>query len=226
MTSKIDENEKNVENQEDNKKSRWQKLKEASQRADATTHTTPEPEASRGADTIPEEGLADTEEASVLGLEAPELSGLEQKLTESEQKANEYWNDKMRLAAEMQNLTKRHQRDLENRSKYANKAFAEALLAVMDSCHQGLNIQTEHAKAVHEGLELIYQQLLSVFQKFHIQEIDPTGQTFDPSLHEAMLAQPSDQPADTILEVIQRGYQLHGQLLRPARVIVSKGPAK
>lgn len=219
--SKWQEIEKNQENQSDIKKNPWQTLQEA--RIDEDNED--EEATASGAVTsrVRDAGVsADTEDP--LELSPPNLDDLEKQLTEAEQRATTYWNDKMRLAAEMQNLTRRHEQDLKNRGQYANAQFAESLLAVLDSCVAGLKIDPtqSNANAMHEGLELIYKQLTSVFEKFHLIEMDPLGQAFNPKYHQAMLAQVSDAPEGTVIEVIQKGYQLHDRILRPARVIVAK----
>jgi len=72
-----------------------------------------------------------------------------------------------------------------------------------------------------DGQAATLRLLTKAFEKAQIEEINPEGQTFNPELHEAMMAQPSDAPPNTVLAVIQRGYQLNGRLLRPARVVVS-----
>lgn len=212
--TKSEQAEKDTNNQEDNVSSKWEKIQSESQDDDS------------GESLLNSGFIAGATDADTPALEQPDIGSLEHKLTEAEQKANDYWNDKMRLAAEMQNMTKRHEKDLAHGVKFANEKFAKALLPVMDSCVEGLKLEVDagndNAKAMHQGLELIYKQILSVFKQYHIEEIDPTNQAFNPELHEAMLAQPSDKPEGTVLEVIQKGYSLHERVLRPARVIVAK----
>ena len=117
-------------------------------------------------------------------------------LAAAEAKASENWNSYLRAVAELDNYRKRTDRELENARKYAVERFAQDLVGVGDSLEAGIKV------------------------------IDPLGQPFDPAWHEAMVAQESrDQPANTVLSVIQKGYSLNGRLLRPARVIVSKAPA-
>lgn len=229
--SKWDKLEKNHENQKDTKKNPWQTLQEASADADLDVDADADFDGESDGDAALRPATAKatasagaTADDDLLELTPPSISNLEKELLDAEQRATTYWNDKMRLAAEMQNLTRRHEQDLKNRSQYANAQFAESLLSVLDSCVAGVKIDPSqsNAKAMHEGLELIYKQLMSVFEKFQLQEIDPLGQAFNPKYHQAMLAQVSDAPEGTVIEVIQKGFQLHDRVLRPARVIVAK----
>ena len=147
-------------------------------------------------------------------------------LAAAEAKATENWNSYQRAVAEMENYRKRMDRELENARKYAIERFAQELVSVADSLEAGINAGTASSgSALLEGSTATLKQLLRAFDKAGIKVIDPLGQPFDPAWHEAMVAQESrDQPANTVLSVIQKGYSLNGRLLRPARVIVSKEP--
>ena len=129
----------------------------------------------------------------------------------AEAKAAENWNSYLRAVAEFDNFRKRTERELDNARKFAIERFAQELVGVGDSL---------------EGAQATLKQLQRAFDKAGIKLIDPAGQPFDPEWHEAMAVQESrDQPPNTVLSVIQKGYSLNGRLLRPARVIVSKAPA-
>ena len=147
-------------------------------------------------------------------------------LAAAEAKATENWNSYLRAVAELENYRKRMDRELENARKYAIERFAQELVSVADSLEAGINAGTASSgSALLEGSTATLKQLLRAFDKAGIKVIDPLGQPFDPAWHEAMVAQESrDQPANTVLSVIQKGYSLNGRLLRPARVIVSKEP--
>ena len=147
-------------------------------------------------------------------------------LAAAEAKATENWNSYLRAVAELENYRKRTDRELENARKYAIERFAQELVSVADSLEAGINAGTASSgSALLEGSTATLKQLLRAFDKAGIKVIDPLGQPFDPAWHEAMVAQESrDQPANTVLSVIQKGYSLNGRLLRPARVIVSKEP--
>jgi molecular chaperone GrpE len=147
-------------------------------------------------------------------------------LAAAEAKAAENWSSYLRAVAELENYRKRMDRELENARKYAIERFAQELVSVADSLEAGINAGTANSgSALLEGSTATLKQLLRAFDKAGIKVIDPKGQPFDPAWHEAMVAQESrDQPANTVLSVIQKGYSLNGRLLRPARVIVSKEP--
>ena len=147
-------------------------------------------------------------------------------LAAAEAKASENWNSYLRAAAELENYRKRMDRELENARKYAIERFAQELVSVADSLEAGINAgTTSSGSALLEGSTATLKQLLRAFDKAGIKVIDPQGQPFDPAWHEAMVAQESrDQPANTVLSVIQKGYSLNGRLLRPARVVASKVP--
>ncbi len=147
-------------------------------------------------------------------------------LAAAEAKATENWNSYLRAVAEFDNFRKRAERELDNARKFAVERFAQELVTVGDSLEAGINAGAANpGPALLEGAEATLKQLYRAFEKAGIKVIDPAGQPFDPAWHEAMAVQESaDQPANTVLLVIQKGYSLNGRLLRPARVIVSKAP--
>jgi molecular chaperone GrpE len=163
-----------------------------------------------------------------LGDGIAEVSGaaLDPALTAAEAKAQENWNSYLRSVAELENYRKRTEREIENARKFAIERFAQELVTVGDALEAGISAGTATpGPALLEGAQATLRQLYRAFEKAGIKIIDPAGQPFDPEWHEAMVAQESrDQPANTVLAVIQKGYSLNGRLLRPARVIVSKSP--
>jgi molecular chaperone GrpE len=136
---------------------------------------------------------------------------------------------RLRALAELDNVRKRAQRDIESAQRFALERFAGELLAVRDSLELAAGSaagQNADVAALVAGQQATLQLLKKAFDKFAIQQINPKGVPFDPQLHEAVLAQPTDSvAAGTVLEVLQAGYQLNGRLLRPARVIVAAAPA-
>lgn len=132
----------------------------------------------------------------------------------------------LRAVAELENVRRRAERDVEKAHRYGVERFARELLAVKDSLELGLQTARDgDDDAVREGLTATVKLLGQCFEKFGIEEIDPVGAPFDPEAHEAMATQPSAEAApDTVLMVIQKGYRLHERLLRPARVIVARTP--
>ena len=147
-------------------------------------------------------------------------------LAVAEAKATENRNAYLRSVAEFENFRKRMDRELDNARKYAVERFAQELVGVGDSLEAGIAAGAGNpGPALLEGAQATLKQLHSAFDKAGIKVIDPAGQPFDPNWHEAMVAQEAaDNPANTVLNVIQKGYSLNGRLLRPARVIVSKSP--
>lgn len=148
-----------------------------------------------------------------------------QELEEAQQQASDYHEKMLRMQAEMENLRKRSERDLSNAHKYSIEKFASELLQVKDSLELGLGASDVDAVDLQEGAELTLKMMASVLKKFTIEEIDPCGEIFDPNLHQAMTMQASvEHEPNTVITVMQKGYTLHGRLLRPAMVIVAKAP--
>jgi len=148
-----------------------------------------------------------------------------QELEEAQQQASDYHEKMLRMQAEMENLRKRSERDLSNAHKYSIEKFASELLQVKDSLELGLGAGDVDAVNLQEGAELTLKMMAGVLKKFTIEEIDPCGEIFDPNLHQAMTMQASvEHEPNTVITVMQKGYTLHGRLLRPAMVIVAKAP--
>jgi molecular chaperone GrpE len=133
----------------------------------------------------------------------------------------------LRAAAELDNIRKRAARDVEQAHRFALEKFALELLPVRDSLElAAASGTTADAAALAAGQEATLKLLARAFEKFALQVIDPLGVPFDPERHEAMVMQPSAAAAPgSVLQVVQRGYELNGRLLRPARVIVASEPA-
>lgn len=155
-------------------------------------------------------------------LDAAELSG--EALRE---KVEENWNKYLRVAAELENLRKRAARDEENARRRGLEQLAQALLPVRDSLEAGVATSDQaDVEALLDGKRATLRLLNGALEAVGILELDPVGEPFDPEEHEAITLRPSGQvEVNTVLEVIQKGYQLHGRLLRPARVIVASTPS-
>jgi len=152
---------------------------------------------------------------------------LEDALRAAESRAEQARTDYLRVLAELDNVRKRAARDVEAAHRYGLEKFAAELLGVRDSLELGLAAAGGgNAEGLREGTEATLKLLSRTFEKFGVTEIDPLGSAFDPEWHEAMAMQESaEQPPGTVLSVVQKGYQLNGRLLRPARVIVAREPA-
>lgn len=167
-----------------------------------------------------EQGETRPDEENVQPAEA---GGSDARLAEAEAKAAENWDRYLRAAAELENVRKRAARDVEHAHKYALENFGRELLQVKDSLELGIAAgESADAAALLEGSEATLKLLSATLERFDIVELDPVGEPFDPQLHEAMTMQPSAEAAPgSVLTVIQKGYELNGRLLRPARVIVA-----
>lgn len=132
----------------------------------------------------------------------------------------------VRAKAESENIRRRAEREVSNASKFALEKFAKEILGVVDSLEKALEhpVESDAQTAMREGIELTYKLLIDTLAKFAIAQISPLGEAFDPGLHEAMVMQESEEhEPNTVMQVVQMGYSLNGRLIRPARVIVSKG---
>lgn len=151
-------------------------------------------------------------------------------LEDARSKADEHWNQCVRLQAELDNLRKRAERDVANAHKFALEKFANDLLPVKDSLEMGIAAAAEDTEIdpvkLREGSELTLKMLADAMARFGIQEVDPAGEKFNPEYHEAMSIQErSDVEPNTVVTVIQKGYTLNDRLIRPAMVMVSRAPA-
>jgi molecular chaperone GrpE len=154
-------------------------------------------------------------------------AALEKALAAAEGKAEDARSDYLRALAEMENIRRRAQRDVENAHKYGLEKFAQELLGVRDSLEMGLDAGQKSGgdlAALVAGTEATLQLLARSFEKFGVNEINPLGEPFDPKFHEAIATQPSGTAEpNSVLMVVQKGYRLNDRLLRPARVIVAQG---
>jgi molecular chaperone GrpE len=169
-------------------------------------------------------GSAQPADGESQDLDAAQLA---QALAEAQQQAAGLKDQYLRTAAEMENMRKRAQRDVENASRYGLEKFAVELLPVLDSLQGAVsNAARADAKSLAAGQEATLKLLVKAFEKLNIRAIDPTGEPFDPARHEAVMAQdsPTAEP-NSVLQVVQPGFEIGGRLLRPARVIVARAPA-
>lgn len=169
-------------------------------------------------------------EAELTTDQEPTVEALQEQLELSEKKAQDNWDKAVRAQAEMENLKKRTQRDLENAHKYALESFARELLPVLDSLELGLQAVSGESPEVEKfrvGSELTIKQFETVFAKFNIAEINPLGQPFNAEQHQAMAMQDVEgAEPNSVVNVFQKGYMLNGRLLRPAMVVVAKAAEK
>ena len=163
--------------------------------------------------------------ASESAGEVSELDSLKASLEAAETRANESRDQALRAMAELENVRRRAQRDVENAHKYALEKFAGELIGVKDSLEMGLAVQTATAEDLRAGSDATLKLIAKAFEKAGLLEVTPEGQPFNPEFHEAIAMMPSaDHAPNTVINVIQKGYQLSGRLLRPARVLVARAP--
>lgn len=155
-----------------------------------------------------------------------EVTALRSALESAEQAGMAARDAQLRAMAELDNVRKRAQRDIESAQRFALERFATELLGVRDSLELAVkSADAADARSLAAGQQATLQLLASAFERFSIQRIDPLGAPFDPALHEAVaMLESATAPADSVLQVLQSGYQLNGRLLRPARVVVARAP--
>ncbi|WP_272993725.1 nucleotide exchange factor GrpE [Porticoccus hydrocarbonoclasticus] len=135
----------------------------------------------------------------------------------------------LRTHAEMQNLRRRMERDVENAHKYALEKFVGELLPVVDNLERSIQAMADvdgDFKAVSDGIELTLKSFQDVLARFKVEAVDPGGEAFNPDLHQAMsMLEVPDAKPNTVIDVFQKGYTLNGRLIRPAMVVVAKSAA-
>ena len=187
-----------------------------------------DPEAEQGMEENVDNNQNSAEEAGEMD-EQSQLLDTMQKLAKAEAVIAHQKDEVLRVQAEMQNLRRRTEQDVEKAHKYGQERLSIELLAVMDNLERALQVdmdrEDESVKALLQGVELTLKSFVDCFRKFSIVQIDPLGEPFDPQLHQAMSMQenPNVEP-DTVTAVMQKGYTLHGRVIRPAMVMVSKAP--
>jgi len=131
----------------------------------------------------------------------------------------------LRTHAEMDNLRKRTQREIADAHKFGVEKFATSLLDVMDNLERALAVEEGNEAAFREGVQLTLNSWHEMMSRFEVKRIDAVGEVFDPHHHEALSQMPSAEPTGTVIAQHVAGYTLHGRLIRPAKVLVSSGPA-
>ncbi|MFZ4791317.1 MAG: nucleotide exchange factor GrpE [Candidatus Competibacteraceae bacterium] len=171
-----------------------------------------------------------TEDELEILMSREEIDALQRGLDQALDKADEHWKRYLGAHAEMDNLRKRTERDVQNAHKFALERFLGDLLPVRDSLELGLMAADGAAEVTHlrAGLELTLKQLVAAMEKSGACEVNPAvGAKFNPAEHEAMAMMPTDQQEpNTVAQVVQKGYRLNERLIRPAKVIVTQIPPK
>jgi molecular chaperone GrpE len=166
--------------------------------------------------------------ARATGQDSPDATApADAELAATQAQLQEAREAQLRALAEMENVRKRAQRDVEAAHRFAVERFAADMIEVRDTLELGLaaaGAAPEAAKFV-EGSQATLRMVDKAFERAGITVLDPVGQNFNPDFHEAIMAQPTaDQPVGSVLAVVQKGFTLNGRLLRPARVVIARSP--
>jgi len=162
----------------------------------------------------------------IINSEDDPLKELQAKLEAKEKEAEDTYDRLLRISAEFDNYKKRSSREMVEYRKFANQSLIKEMLSVIDNLELAMNSTNVHKaidKDLLQGLEMTYKEILKVFEKFNVKPIDACGQPFDPTFHEAVMQEETnDSPKNTVVNELQRGYMIHDRLLRPSMVVVAK----
>jgi len=197
------------------------------QKDNLETEAGPGPDTESTADVAAQEAVAENPQAGDNGdVETDEDDSPALQLLQAQTTIQDYWDQIIRLRAEMENNRKRAARDVENAHKYALKNFMESLLPVIDSIEMGqVAAMADNAtlESIREGLDLTVNMLVQVLQRSGLEQIDPLGEKFDPERHQAIsMVDVEGAETNTIVEVMQKGFLLNERLIRPAMVVVAR----
>lgn len=169
---------------------------------------------------------AELEDVVPEAAASEDAESVDAQLARAQETIKDYWDQMMRLRAEIDNNRKRAERDVENAHKYALKSFIENLLPVIDSMEMGMAAaRAENATldSIREGSEMTMTMLLQLLAKQGLETIDPLGEKFDPEKHQAIsMVEVAEAESNTVVEVMQKGFALNDRLVRPAMVVVAK----
>jgi molecular chaperone GrpE len=166
---------------------------------------------------------ADTTGSTTRDVGDPEEATQEDPVAALTRERDELQERLMRLAAEFDNFRKRTAREWQDHRKRANSDVLREIIELVDNFERALEAPVEDAAGLRKGVELIHQQLLASLRKFGVEDISAEGMEFDPQRHEALMMVDSDEvDSQHVVQVIQKGYALNGEVLRPARVTVSR----
>lgn len=194
----------------------------------------PTPDSDQAADTVKVDPILDGEQIAEEQVEAdvaeqadsePEVDAAVERILELEDQLAQKKDQMLRVQAEMMNIKRRAEQDVEKAHKFALEKFVNELIPVVESLEKGIETATQ-ADGAHagmlEGMKLTLKQLLSAMAKFEVAQVNPEGEPFDPNFHQAISMVPNpDMEPNTVMTVFQKGYTLHGRVIRPAMVVVS-----
>ena len=155
-----------------------------------------------------------------------ELETLQKKVTEQEEKINDYTNHLKRLQAEFENYCKRVEKENLKFKEFASEKIIVKLLLIIDDFERALTNIKSLPEETKKGIEIIFKNLHKIIDDEHVEPIKSVGEKVDPFKHEVILQTESDKPEDTIIEELQKGYQMNGKVIRYSKVRASKGKPK
>ena len=212
--------------QSDNPANKWQKFSEEQEEkvVEEKSAVTPEDEVTTEV-SLDDEVVSNEQVVSDFSAEAV-LGAFDAERTALEREIAKYKDIAIRAEADMENLRRRAERDVSNAHKYANEKLLKELLPVLDSLNRGIagiDEGDQQLVPMLTGMKMTHELLEKALSRFGVEVLDPAkGDAFDPTLHEAMSMQPDPEAeSNTVLQVLEKGYQLNGRVLRAAMVIVA-----
>ena len=176
-----------------------------------------------------DEPVMDTTDAGQEGFNDLTLEQALLRLSEAETVMAGHQAEVLRLHADVHNIRRRAEQDVEKAHKYGQEKLISDLLPVLDNLERALQAaqgdETDQIAALKQGVELTLKSFLDCLRKFNVDVIDPVGEPFNPQFHQAMgMAESQTAEPDSVLAVMQKGYTLNGRVLRPAMVMVARAP--
>ncbi len=186
-----------------------------------------EPEETRYKDIVSEKSNSGEEKKDAA---VDPLKEIQAELETAKQESKEMYDRFLRVSAEFENYKKRSVREMDDFRKYANQSLTKEMLAVVDNLERALNSSNGNSsndKCMVDGVNMTLKEILKVFEKVNVKPIESVGQLFDPTFHQAMMQEETDEyPENTIITELQKGYMIHDRLLRPSMVVVAAPKVK
>lgn len=171
------------------------------------------------------ENSEDSQQSPELNDQDAQDESLEAKLESAESKAQERYDRLLRLSAEFDNYKKRTSREMRDMVKYANEKFVVELLSVVDNLERAIESASDDSSdtPLLQGIQLTLSEVMKILERQNVKPVESMGNPFDPNFHQAMMQEAvDDQPPNTVVREMQKGYTMHDRLIRPAMVVVSK----
>lgn len=202
-----------------------EKAKQSKTSAEATSSTEDVKTKSKTADETSKEKTSH-KSATKADKNQPDPVELQKQLTDLQKKNDELEDKYIRSEAEIQNMATRQKKEVTGLLKYDGQKLAKEILPVLDNLERALTVEVsdDTGKQLKKGVEMVQQHMVTAINDNGVTEINSVGEKFDPNFNQAVQTVPADKdhPADTVVQVLQKGYQLHDRVLRPAMVVVAK----